>query len=178
MGELYILLQVFLATVFVFSGAAKLASRYSFYETLSALGLKDSSSKVVSRLFPFIEMLAAGLLLYEPLRLAGEAVLLLMLAGFIVISIRAIRAKGQQVDCQCFGDLVEEPLGAATLIRSIVLITCIIPLLMHGEETGLYTMAAMDIMATIFCSFGIVMLYALAAAFRNRYRLAKGGGIH
>ncbi|TYP79403.1 MauE/DoxX family redox-associated membrane protein [Paenibacillus methanolicus] len=174
MNELYILLQVFLATVFAFSGIAKLASRFSFYETLLAIGLKDSYAKLGSRAFPFVEIASAALLLVEPLRLAGEAILLCMLAGFIIISIRAMRAKDKQVDCQCFGDLVEEPLGTATLIRSIVLVACMIPLLLQGEATGLYRMAAMDVIATVFCSFGIVMIYAIAAAFRYRYRIAKG----
>jgi len=177
MDEMYILIQVFLAAVFVVSAAAKLASRYSFYETLLAIGLKDSTSKQVSWLFPLVEIIAAGLLLFEPLRLIGEVVLLCMLAGFVVISIRAMRIKGQKVDCQCFGDLVEEPLGVATLIRSIVLIACLIPLLLRVEETGLYQMAAIDVLAAIFCSLGIIMLYALAVAFRNRIRVAKGGGL-
>ncbi|MBD3919085.1 hypothetical protein H8B09_09990 [Paenibacillus sp. PR3] len=168
------MLQIFLATVFLFSGAAKLTSRFSFYETLSSIGFKDASARRLSWIFPFVEIVAAALLLIEPLRLPGEALLLCMLAGFIVVSIRAIRAKEQKVDCQCFGNLVEEPLGTATLVRSLVLAACLIPLLLHSEGTGLYQMAATDTVSAVFCSLGILMIYAIAAAFRSRYRLAKG----
>lgn len=176
MDQLYILLQILLATVFVFSGAAKLLSRISFHETLAAIGLSHSMSKMGSWVFPIVEIIAAGLLLYEPLRLVGEIVLLLMLAGFIVISIRAMRNK-QKVSCQCFGELVDEPLGMATLIRSIVLIVCVVPLLIHTEETGLYSLEAMDVGRVIFSSLGILMIYGLFAAHRSRIAATKGGAM-
>lgn len=178
MDRLYILLQVVLATVFAVSAIAKLISRYSFYETLSAIGLKDTASGIVSWAFPLVELTAAGLLLAEPFRLAGELLILCMLAGFIAISIQAIREKGNRVDCQCFGDLVEEKLGAATLIRSFVLAACLVPLIAHQGETGLFDMEAMEVAAAVFSGLGIVMFYALSIAFWHRYRLAKGGGIY
>jgi hypothetical protein len=172
--ELLILLQVFIATVFVFSGTAKLFSRFSFLETLLLLGFTRTASRQLSWVFPIIEIAAAGMLVYEPLRLIGELMLLLMLFAFIVISIRMIRSK-QKVDCQCFGDLVEEPMGTGTIVRSIVLAACVVPLLLHQEKTGLYALDFMEIASVIFTSLGILIIYALAAAYRGRITAVKGG---
>ncbi len=175
MDDLYILLQVFLATIFIFSAVAKLIARYSFFETLEAIGMNRLYSNIVSWAVPLFEILAGSLLLIEPLMVAGEVILLCLLTGFVVISIRAMRAKEQKVDCQCFGDLVEEPIGINTLIRSIVLIAFTVTLLLNAEETALYKMSTMDILAALFCSLGVIMLYALATGFWNRYRVTKGG---
>lgn len=176
MVDVLVFLHSFLAIVFLVSGVAKLLSRHSFYDTLLEIGLKENSSaKTVSWLFPLAEIVVAVLLLIERTRLTGAIMILAMLILFVMISIRALATKEKKINCQCFGNLVEESLGASTLIRSAVLFLCVIPLLLHREETGLYQLSGLEMEFAFLFSIGIIALYALLTAYWNRYRLNKGG---
>lgn len=170
-------MQSLLATIFFISGVAKLASNYSFHETLIEIGFKENTfTKCVAWIFPLIEIASAGLVLSEKTRLIGEIMIFAMLTSFIMISIMVLRSKNEKkIDCHCFGHLVEESLGTPTLIRSCVLALCVITLSLHREATGLFQLPAMEMASLFLCSIGIVALYTLLSAFWKRYQLIKRG---
>jgi uncharacterized membrane protein YphA (DoxX/SURF4 family) len=147
---LLIILQLLLSSVFVLSSISKLISRYSFMETLSEIGLNARYIPLVSLLFPLAELLTGVLLLLEPARWIGQFIMLCMLIGFAVLSIRAMSSKNNEINCSCFGELVRESLGMSTLVRSVVLMLCLVPLFMFREPTGLFELGPADLMAAWF----------------------------
>lgn len=169
MESLIMFTQIFLATIFFISSISKLISRYSFMETLADVGLKNKLIPTVSWLFPIVELISAALLLVESLRLIGQLIMLCMLTGFIFLSIRAMRTDNKKISCNCFGELTQESIGIATLLRSIILTICLVPLFFIRKATGLYQLGPMELTAALFCSLGILMFYSLMVSLRNHY---------
>jgi hypothetical protein len=71
-------------------------------------------------LLPFAELAVTVALIVTPIALYGAVGALVLLILFI-IGISANLSLGRNPDCNCFGQLHSEPIGASTLIRNVIL---------------------------------------------------------
>lgn len=116
--------QLFLAGVFLASGAGKLRSPGSVRSAVSALGLPAAlGSGPLARAFPWCEIAlgAALLLLWTPLGAVPALVSALLCAAFAVLVGRAV-ARGTAESCSCFGEDGGAPMSWHTVARNVCLV--------------------------------------------------------
>jgi peroxiredoxin/uncharacterized membrane protein YphA (DoxX/SURF4 family) len=109
--------RLLLAAVFAVAGAAKLRDRDGTAVTLEQFGLPPGWARPGALLLPVVELGVAALLVFDPTARAGAAGAIGLLAAFAV-AISASLARGERPDCNCFGQVHSEPVGASTLARN------------------------------------------------------------
>jgi Methylamine utilisation protein MauE/AhpC/TSA family len=116
-----LLARLLLAAVFAIAGVAKLGRRAGTESTLAAFAVPDRLHRPLAVALPVAELaIAAALLPSATAPWAGVAALLL-LAAFTVAIGRAL-ARGDEVDCNCFGSLRGSRITGWTLARNLVLL--------------------------------------------------------
>ncbi|MCB4208012.1 MauE/DoxX family redox-associated membrane protein [Arthrobacter sp. UM1] len=116
--------QLFLAGVFLASGAGKLRSPGSVAAAVSALGLPASLGRgPLARAFPWCEIAlgAALLLVWTPFGAVPALVSALLCAAFAVLVGRAV-ARGASESCSCFGAEDGAPMSWHTVARNVCLV--------------------------------------------------------
>jgi thiol-disulfide isomerase/thioredoxin len=127
--------RVVLAGVFVVAGVAKLADIETARRTLREFGAPDALARVGGVLLPFVEV-AVALALLPVISAwwgaAGALALLILFLGAIGVNL----ARGRRPDCRCFGELAAQPIGAATVVRNVVLATIAVFILAPGPGSS------------------------------------------
>lgn len=121
MGAILLIVRLGLSAVFAVAAAGKLLDRRGTVGSLTSFGVPSSMLAFVSVALPVVELAIAAALI--PTASAPWAALAaaLLLAVFSVAVARVL-ARGDQVDCNCFGSLSAQPVGRLTLVRNLVLI--------------------------------------------------------
>lgn len=168
------LIQIMLSVVFALSAVTKLFSRASFMETLQHLWFREGWDRMASWVVPLVELLLALLLLYEPLRLAAEIGILVLLVCFAAVT-WWVMAKHVKVQCHCFGSLVEDSFSWSHVTKIALLMILNIFLLMHRDSTGLEFASNFEIVGAILFTGGVVSVYIFATnLFHHQVTNEKG----
>jgi uncharacterized membrane protein YphA (DoxX/SURF4 family)/thiol-disulfide isomerase/thioredoxin len=157
-----LLARAVLALVFLIAGVAKLADLDASRDTVEAFGFTLPVARVVGTVLPFSEItVGLGLLIQESSRWAAVAAIVL-LAGFTAAVGRAL-AQGNRPDCNCFGQLTSQAVGAPTIARNVVflLIGALVVWRAPGDSLSGWTsgLAAANLVAGL-----AVLVAALASA--------------
>jgi hypothetical protein len=116
-----LLARLLLAAVFAVAAFAKLANRGRTESTLAAFGVSARLHRPIAVALPLAELaIALGLLPAATAPWAGVAALLLLIAFTVAVG-RAL-ARGDEVDCNCFGSLRGSRITSWTLARNLALL--------------------------------------------------------
>lgn len=113
--------RLVLAAVFVVAAAGKLVSRSRTVETLTQFGVPASLRRPVAIALPLVELTIAIALLPDATAVPAAIAAALLLAVFTVAVVRVL-ARGDDVDCNCFGSVGSSPITRWTAVRNIVLL--------------------------------------------------------
>jgi methylamine dehydrogenase accessory protein MauD len=118
---LVFLCRLILAAVFALAACAKLARRAETESTIAAFGAPAALRRPLAFTLPLVELaVAAALLPAAGAPFAGVAALLLLLVFSFFVA--RVLARGEQVDCNCFGSLGPSRISRWTLIRNLALL--------------------------------------------------------
>lgn len=109
-----------LALVLMAAGVAKMLDRGSTRRAVPELGLPEVFAGPIAVALPIVE-LAVGILLVPISSALYAAVAALLLFATFSIVVAVALVKGRRPQCNCFGNLSSGPIGAATLVRSVLL---------------------------------------------------------
>ena len=188
-----LLARAVLALVFLIAGVAKLADLDASRDTVEAFGFTLPAARVVGTALPFAEVaVGLGLLIQESSRWAAVAAIIL-LAGFTAAVGRAL-AQGSRPDCNCFGQLTSQAVGAPTIARNVVftLIGALVVWRGPGDSLSAWTsglvaanlVAGLAVLVAVLASAAAVHFHGRAAAAERLASLrveadaAAGSGPH
>lgn len=135
--------------VFIFAGLMKVASPQSVAESIIAFDVisKDNQTLIAlaAHIIPWMEILAGVLLVMGLFTRAAATVVILMLAGFVMLVIHALKQE-HTVICGCFGDLkllCKAEITNCNLIQNGVLaLLALFPLVIGGGRASADALAA------------------------------------
>jgi hypothetical protein len=131
--------SVALAVMLIVSGAAKARRTDGTLSAMRGFGVPAVlRARWVAAALPIAELaLALGLLVApSPFSAVAAALVLALMLGFIALTARAA-ARGEQVDCNCFGSLSSRPVTWATVVRNVVFaVGAAVVLFGAGEGAG------------------------------------------
>lgn len=112
--------RVALAAVFIVAALGKLADLDASRRAVEQFGVRARAADTAGVVLPLVELgLAVGLIPVATARWAASAAVVLLIA-FCVVVARAL-ARGDEVECNCFGNIGSAPVGPATLVRNVSL---------------------------------------------------------
>ena len=163
-----LILRLLIAVVFSVAAFAKVADLRGSAKAMAGFGVPErlslafSTSLVVAELVIAAELLADG---YAWSGAIGAAALLIIFTS----SMAYHYFKGNDQDCHCFGQLVREPVGAASLIRNSILLAISLFLVSRGPALQGRELSAVsrDEVSVILEVAGLGLLLILAAAARK-----------
>src|SRR5579885_2165461 len=120
MSILLLVARWLLAVVFVVAALAKLADLRRSQKAMRDFGIPAPLAAPLGILLPFAELAITIALIVTPITFY-EAIGALALLEIFIIVISANLSLGRTPDCNCFGQLHSEPIGASTLIRNVIL---------------------------------------------------------
>ncbi|MDQ2682217.1 MAG: TlpA family protein disulfide reductase [Chloroflexota bacterium] len=135
MDTIWLLARVVLAGVFAVAGVGKLLDIPGSIRATQGFGVPERLARPIGVALPFLEILAAILLLPVSSALAGAVLALALLTAFLGGMINSLR-KGEAPDCHCFGQLHSEPVGPRSIIRNAVLAALAVVILFGGTSPG------------------------------------------
>ena len=109
-----LLTRIVLAIVFAVAGIAKLANPNGTRAMAKDFGVPEALTGIFAILLPIAELTCAFLLLPASTARVGAIATLALLVVFI-IGIAVSLARGKRPDCNCFGQINSEPIGASTI---------------------------------------------------------------
>jgi methylamine dehydrogenase accessory protein MauD len=120
MGTALLVGRLLLAAVFATAAIAKLLAPQRTAASLEDFGVPRAAVPAATYALPLAELAIAALLI--PVSTAGWAALCAaaLLAGFST-AITRVLARGETVDCNCFGAAAARPVGRSTLVRDVIL---------------------------------------------------------
>ncbi len=120
METLLLTARLVLALVFILAGVMKLADLARSAKALREFGVHESLAKPIGILLPLIELTLALVLISARYAWWGAVASLLLLLAFIgAIGINLW--KGRDPNCNCFGQLLSDSIGLASLLRNQML---------------------------------------------------------
>ncbi|MFC5702440.1 MauE/DoxX family redox-associated membrane protein [Cohnella faecalis] len=156
-----VFIAVFLCCLFLFSAISKAFDWRRFGESVAELGLARINVKLAVIVVPAAEAAVAALLPWPGTRTAGIVLLLGLLISF---AWAAWKAKGQNIECHCFGKAVSENFGALTFVRIGVCGALSIGLLAYPSQRDLFSLGAAEVLYMVLTSCGILAAYVLLSA--------------
>jgi thiol-disulfide isomerase/thioredoxin/uncharacterized membrane protein YphA (DoxX/SURF4 family) len=161
MSVLLLVARWLLAVVFVVAALAKLLNLKRSQKAVADFGVPSVLAAPLGILLPFAELAVTVALIVTPVALYGAIGALVLLVIFI-IGISANLSLGRTPDCNCFGQLHSEPIGASTLVRNVIL-TVIAGLVVW--QGAVYGNVGADTIALIstFSAFQVFVLIVLIA---------------
>jgi thiol-disulfide isomerase/thioredoxin/uncharacterized membrane protein YphA (DoxX/SURF4 family) len=165
--------RAILAVVFAVAAVAKLLDLPTSRRTMAAFGVPPRFARHAGTALPFAELATTVLLVIDATAQVGGIAALVLLLAFIA-GISASLSRGETPNCNCFGQISAEPIGARTLVRNGVLAALAVIVTANGPGAGLLawtgeqtaqTLAALLALAAI----GGVMAYS---AMRRQLRQA------
>ncbi|MCR8845881.1 hypothetical protein NQ117_19545 [Paenibacillus sp. SC116] len=157
-------IQIFLSVIFLASTAPKFMNPLPFRRTLEQLGVTNKLIPLGSRVIPTTELIVALLILVEETRVFGQIGIGALLISF---SWAVWKARGKELDCNCFGNLLPEQFGAKTMSRIILLAIMVIYLFVNSQPTGLQATPIQEWLAALFITLSIMLGYGLLSAMQQ-----------
>ena len=174
MSILLLGVRLLLAVVFLAAGIGKLRDRQRFTATLTALDIARPWAAPLATVIPGIELLTGAALLHVDLAPTAAAASLALLAVFTVVATISIK-QGTALNCACFGSIVEEPLGLATVVRNAALMALATLVIVVGPGTAVSAATtawnALTPEIRVLAAVNLVLLIALAATTIHASRL-------
>lgn len=131
------LIRIILGLVFVVSGTAKFFDLPTFRDVLQDFGILSNSLLVfVSIAIPCAELVPGLLLLLGLWTRYASAVIICLLFIFI-IAIIPIISTSKQIDCGCFGPLMQSRISIDLLIRDVLLL--LFAIYIYSEGPSVYS---------------------------------------
>lgn len=121
MDTFLLLLRIALAGVFAAAAFGKLFDRKGSEKSFSDFGVPDYLQRPLASILPIAELGVALTLLFVSTSwfgAVGAAALMIVFLGGMFFQL----AKGNAPDCHCFGQLHNEPVGPASVVRNLVLL--------------------------------------------------------
>ena len=122
MDVVLLIARLGLSVVFAVAAVAKLADRAGTQATLVEFGLRDRFAATGAVALPVAELAIAVLLLPAATARWGGIAAAATLLVFSAAIARSL-ARGEQPDCNCFGQIHSAPIGRGSLIRNVALAT-------------------------------------------------------
>src|SRR3954465_13117367 len=167
MADVVGVVRLILAAVFAVAGWMKLSDPVGTRQAVRDFGIGGRLTRPVALILPLGELTTAGLLLFRGSAVLG-AIAALVLLGLFIVAISVNMARGNRVDCNCFGQLHSTPIGASTLVRNLVLGALAVLVIAEGSGgTNVWdSLAAMSI--TGWLILALILLVLGGAAFAGR----------
>jgi thiol-disulfide isomerase/thioredoxin len=128
-----ILLRLTLAATFLFAALGKALDPDGSRASLRGFGLPPRLSTLFSCLLPYLETIAAALLVPGRFAWYGASFCLLLLLAFIFF-IALNLLNGRRPDCHCFGQFHSAPIGYKTLLRNALLVVAASVIILPGRH--------------------------------------------
>ncbi len=128
-----ILLRLILAATFLFAALGKALDPDGSRASLRGFGLPPRLSTLFSCLLPYLETIAAALLVPGRFAWYGASFCLLLLLAFIFF-IALNLLNGRRPDCHCFGQFHSAPIGYKTLLRNALLVIAASAIILPGRH--------------------------------------------
>jgi thiol-disulfide isomerase/thioredoxin/uncharacterized membrane protein YphA (DoxX/SURF4 family) len=132
-GIALVVARICLAIVFAVAAVAKLADGARTRQAVADFGVPARLAPAVSVLLPVAELAVAVLLLIPSTARWGALGAVALLVAFTAV-VAANLARGNAVDCNCFGQLQSRPISGATLARNAALLGVAVLLLAVGWD--------------------------------------------
>jgi thiol-disulfide isomerase/thioredoxin len=135
MDSLWLIARLVLAAVFAVAAIGKMRDLDGSIAAVRGFGVPSRFARPIGLALPFVELLAAALLIPVTTALLGAIIavaLLIVFLGGIVNSLR----KGETPDCHCFGQFHSEPVGPPTVARNAGLLAIGVFILFGGTTPG------------------------------------------
>jgi peroxiredoxin len=159
-------IQLLLAGVFAFAGAAKLFDLGGSRRAMADFGVPERAAPLAGLLLPLAELATAAALVLNPSARWGAVAALTLLLAFSAGIANAMR-RGRAPDCNCFGQIHSAPAGARTLARNAVFAILAAILVWHGPGPAIDAWVA-DRTAAELVAIGTTMAALALAAFSFR----------
>lgn len=117
MGEILLILRLFLFGIFALAGIGKLMDPEGSEKAVKGFGVPDSLAKPIGVGLPIFELVLAFLFLFVSTSWFAAIGAVLLIAVFLGGMIYQI-AQGNAPDCHCFGQIHSEPVGKSSLLRN------------------------------------------------------------
>lgn len=118
MDSAVLVARLALAAVFIVAGLGKLADLDASRRAVEEFGVHARAAGTVGVALPLVELgLAVALIPVATARWAAGAAVVLLIAFSVVVA-RAL-VRGDEVECNCFGNIGSAPVGPATMVRNV-----------------------------------------------------------
>lgn len=152
--------RLFLAGVFLISGAAKLVDQAGLRKTIVDFGLPQGTVRPLGLMLPLMELVLAVALLPAGTAWWAAAALLGLLVAFVVV-VAINLSRGRRPACHCFGQLSSDPIGWETLLRNALLVAVAGCVLVRGPAA--VGPGALDWMWSLNVSEGLTIAFGSTA---------------
>jgi len=135
MDTVWLLARLFLAVVFTVAAVGKIVDLEGSVKATRGFGVPEQLARPIGVALPFLELLAAALML--PVRTAqfGAMIASVLLIGFLAGMVNSLR-QGKAPDCHCFGTFHSEPVGPSTIARNAGLLALGVLIIGGGRTPG------------------------------------------
>lgn len=135
MDTVWLFARLILAIVFTVAAAGKIMDLEGSVKATRGFGVPEGFARPIGIALPFLELLAAALLL--PVRTAqfGAMIASVLLLGFLAGMVNSLR-QGKAPDCHCFGTFHSEPVGPSTIARNAGLLALGVLIIGGGRTPG------------------------------------------
>jgi thiol-disulfide isomerase/thioredoxin/uncharacterized membrane protein YphA (DoxX/SURF4 family) len=157
------LARAILAVVFTVAAVAKLLDLPTSRRTMAAFGVPGRLAYRAGTALPFAELATAVLLVIDATARAGGIAALVLLLAFIG-GISASLSRGETPNCNCFGQISAEPVGARTLVRNGVLTVLALIVAIEGPGAGLFAWASEETAQTLAALLSLSTIGGIVAA--------------
>jgi uncharacterized membrane protein YphA (DoxX/SURF4 family) len=123
--------RVMLASVFGVAAMTKLRDRGGTAATFTEFGVAPGPAGLLARILPLAELAIAAALLIPPAATAAAVAAAVLLAGFTLGIITALR-HDKRPDCGCFGNLSSKPISSRTAVRNLALLALALFIALEG----------------------------------------------
>lgn len=161
-----IMIQIFISVTFLISFITKIMSLNGFRTTISDLGIRKPFDVIGVFVTLFLEFIIFSFIIFEKTRVYAEVTLIVTLLIFTWSVNRSTKEK-QDINCNCFGDILEEKLGTKTFIRILILGILNIILLFSSEPSSILDLNVIEVVLSVFTSVGLLLSYILISKFHS-----------
>jgi hypothetical protein len=173
-----LLLRLGLATVFAVAAAGKLIDQGRTRQTLGEFGVPEAGRRPLALALPLVE-LAIAVALLPAATAAWAAVAAALLLAVFTAEVTRVLARGEDVDCNCFGSLGPSRISGWTLARNGLLMVIAAGVAVAGwSDPGTSAVAWIgDLDATAAIGIGAGLAIALAVLnFAFSWQLMRQNG--
>lgn len=174
-----LVLRLLLAAVFVVAAAGKLVARSRTVETLEQFGVTESLRGPLAIALPLAELAIAVALLPDATAVPAALAAAVLLAAFTAAVVRVL-ARGEVVDCNCFGSVGSSRITRWTAARNIALLAVAVTIAAVGlaDDPGASAVAwlgDLDTAEAALLAAGVAMAFA-ALNFAFSWQLMRQNG--